>query len=419
MARRPTAAWTVLAVLALANLLSYASRNVPFAVYDDLRAHFAVDDRDLGWLGTAFMLPHALATLPVGWLADRADRRRVLAAGIVLWSLAGLLGAVIDDYAGVLVTRVLVGLGTAAVVPVANAMLGERYAGRHKATAMAVFNLGLFIGGVAGFGAGGALGFPDGWIAVAAPGLVLAVVVMLISDQRTAAAVPVARARLGLGARLRSLVTDTRALLAVPTLRRLATATTVMAFAAGGLQAWLLDFLQRDKGMTKEAATSLFAGSLGAGLLGVLAGGHVADRLRRRWAWGRPGAIALGMAATVPCGIAAILLPAGAPLTVAAVTTMFFVTWYHGPMAASIDDVAPVGRAASAQAVVLFATHLLGTAPSSRVIGEIYQRAGGRPAMLTAAGAVGVAAVLMTRAFSTYAHDTERAAQARATAAIT
>ncbi|MBK7073979.1 MAG: MFS transporter [Myxococcales bacterium] len=420
MARRPPAAAVVLAILALANLLSYASRNAPFAVYDDLRAQFGVDDRDLGWLGTAFMLPHALATLPVGWLADRADRRRVLAAGILLWSAAGVLGAVLDSYTAVLCTRVLVGLGTAAVVPVANAILGERYAGGHKALAMAVFNLGLFFGGAAGFGVGAGLGFPASWIAIAAPGFLLAVVVVTVIDAK-AAPVPTAqlRAAASLGDHLRHLLADTRAVLAVPTLRRLATATTVMAFAAGGLQAWLLDFLQRDKGMSKEAATSLFTGCLVAGLFGVLAGGRVADRLRRRWAWGRPGAIALGMALTVPCGIGAILLPAGPALTASAVATMFFITWYHGPMAASVDDVAPAGREASAQAVVLFATHLIGTAPSSRIIGEINERWGGRPAMLTAAAAVAVAALLMTRAFATMGPDAAAAGRARAAFAIT
>jgi predicted MFS family arabinose efflux permease len=187
-----------------------------------------------------------------------------------------------------------------------------------------------------------------------------------------------------------------------------------MAFAAGGLQAWLLDFLQRDKGMSKEAATSLFTGCLVAGLFGVLAGGRVADRLRRRWAWGRPGAIALGMALTVPCGIGAILLPAGPALTASAVATMFFITWYHGPMAASVDDVAPAGREASAQAVVLFATHLIGTAPSSRIIGEINERWGGRPAMLTAAAAVAVAALLLALAFATMGPDAAAAGRARA-----
>lgn len=417
MTRRARPAALVLAILALANLLSYASRNAPFAVYDDLRAHFGVDDRDLGWLGTAFMLPHALATLPVGWLADRADRRRVLAAGVLLWSAAGVIGAVVDDYGAVLFTRVLVGLGTAAVVPVANAILGERYSGANKALALAVFNLGLFFGGAAGFGIGAGLGFPGAWIAIAAPGFALAVVAVVVLDGPPPVSARVV-ATGGLAAHLRHLVGDTRAVLAVPTLRRLALATTVMAFAAGGLQAWLLDFLQHDKGMSKQAATTLFSGCLVAGLFGVLAGGRVADRLRRRRPWGRPGAIALGMACTVPFGVAAILLPRGVPLTVAAVATMFFVTWYHGPMAASVDDVAPVGYEASAQGVVLFATHLFGTAPSSRVVGEIQEELGRRPAMLTCAGAVAVAALLMTRAFATIETDAAAAAAARARAGL-
>lgn len=408
MSRAPrplTAAPIVLAILALANLLSYASRNAPFAVYDDLRAQFAVDDADLGWLGTAFMLPHALATLPVGWLADRHDRRAVLALGLLLWSAAGVLGAVAGDYRLVLATRVLVGLGTAAVVPVANAILGERYQGGHKALAMAVFNLGLFFGGGVGLALGSGLGYRDGWIAIAAPGFLLAVAVRAMVDRPVTPTLPTAQARQPWAARLAAFFDDTVAILRVKTLRRLAAATTAMAFAAGGLQAWLLDFLQRDKGMTKGEATALLGGCMVAGLLGVLAGGQVGDRLRRRWAFGRPAAIAIGMAATVPFGVGAILAPAGPGLTVAAVGTMFFITWYHGPMAAAVDDLAPPGRAASAQAVVLFSTHLFGTTPSSRVFGGLFEAYGGRAAMLTGAAIIAVAALLMTRAFGSYAAD--------------
>jgi len=408
-ARRSTAAPNVLAILALANLLSYATRNVPFASYDDLRAQFHVSDADLGWLGTAFMFPHALATLPVGWLADRVDRRRVLAGGIVIWSIAGILGGLADSYQAVLATRVLVGLGTAAVVPVANAMLGERYAGSHKAFALAIFNLGLFLGGAVGFGLGGALGYPDAWIAIGGPGFAVALAVLLIASDRAdpTAAMPTATAIAAhsLRARLASLVVDVRAVVAVPTMRRLMLATVVMAFAAGGYQAWLLDFLQHDKGMSKAAATTLFGGCLVAGLAGVITGGRVADALRRVRPWGRPAAISLGMAITVPFAFASILLPTGLPLTLASVGTMFFVSWYHGPMAASVDDLAPAGRAASAQAVVIFTMHLFGTTPSSRVIGEIYERWGARPAMFVATAAVALAALLMTRTFATLRAD--------------
>ena len=406
--RRSTAPALVLGILAAANLLSYATRNVPFAVYDGLRAHFTVDAADLGWLGTAFMFPHALATLPVGWLADRVDRRRVLAAGIVLWSAATLLGGLTSSYAAVLATRVLVGLGTAAVVPVATAMIGERYAGPHKAFAMAIFNLGLFVGGAAGFGLGGGLGYPASWLAIGAPGFAVAIAVLAIRGDRA----PEARAAsTTVRMRVAALRDDVAAVLAVPTLRRLMVAAIAMAFAAGSYQAWLLDFLQADKGMTKEAATGLFAGCMVAGLAGVVTGGRVGDVLRRRRPWGRPGAIALGMGATVPFAVAAVLLPAGPALSVAGAGMMFFISWYHGPMAATVDDLAPPGRAASAQAVVIFTMHLLGTSPSSRVIGEIYARSGPRPAMFVATGAVLLAAVLMTRTFATFARD-ERTARA-------
>lgn len=389
----------VLALFALANLLSYASRNVPFAVYDDLRLRFGVDDAELGWLGTAFMLPHALATLPVGWLGDRVDRRRLVALGIATWSVGSVLGAVAPTYELVVASRLLVGLGTAAVVPVANAVLGQVYSGPRKAFALAMFNLALFFGGVVGFGVGAGLGFPLGWIVVGVPGVVAALIIL-------AAELPAGEGERTSWTRLRH---DAALVLRIPTIRRLMAATTVMAFAAGGYQAWLLDFLQHDKGMSEGAATTLLGGCMAGGLLGVVAGGRVADRLRRGRAWGRPAAIALGMAATVPCATLCVLAPAGPLLWAGSFATIFFISWYHGPMAASVDDVAPGPLAATAQAVVISCMHLFGTAPSSRVIGELYEQWGAREAMLVATAAVAVAALLTARVFRTFAADHARA----------
>lgn len=395
MTSGPSRATRVLALFTLANLLSYATRNAPFAVYRDLTERFGVDEGQLGLLGTVFMLPHALATLPLGWFGDRLDRRKVIAAGALLWSAAGVVGALVPSFTGVLVSRALAGLGTAAVVPPANAVLGELYAGRHKAFAMAVFNLGLFLGGVVGFGASAILGYRWGWIAIAAPGFVLAAAVLALEVPQGSAS----------GGSWTRLWRDARAVLAIPTIRRLMTATTVMAFGAGGLTAWMIEFLQDDKGMSKSQATTLFASCGIAGLAGVIAGGRIGDRLRRRWAWGRPGAMALGMACGTPCLAAALVLPDGVALYVAAGAALFFTTWYHGPMASSIDDVAPAALSATAQAVALFSTHLVGTAPSSWVLGMIYHHVGPRTAMAVAVAAVAVAALLVTRAFGSVARD--------------
>src|SRR5262245_20545859 len=83
----------ILTVLALTNLIAYPIRNALFGVYPDLRARFGVTDEELGLLATVFLIPHALATLPFGWAGDRYERRRVIALGVIVASLAGALGA--------------------------------------------------------------------------------------------------------------------------------------------------------------------------------------------------------------------------------------------------------------------------------------------------------------------------------------
>ena len=268
-----------------------------------------------------------------------------------------------------------------------------------KGTALGVYNtlqsIGLFLGGVVGFGFGAALGYRWGWIAIAAPGFALAIALLLIDVPQGSAA----------GGSWRALLADAVTVVRIRTVRRLMAATTVMAFAAGGLTAWMVEFLQVDKGMTKPEATTLFGACGAAGLAGVIVGGRMGDRLRRTRSWGRPGAMAIGMACGAPCLAAALVLPDGVLLYVAAAAAMFFTTWYHGPMASSIDDVAPPALAATAQAVALFTTHLVGTAPSSWVLGQIFHRAGPRTAMAVAVVAVAVAALLVTRAFASVASD--------------
>src|SRR4051812_19751302 len=150
----------ILAALSLTNLVAYAVRNELLVVFPDLYTRFGLDDAKFGQLQTVFMLPHAAATLPFGWAGDRYDRRLVIAVGMVLASLAGAVGALGHSYTGLALSRACVGLGTAAVVPVANSILGEIFEGPRKASRMSLFNLGLFIGGVVGFAVGNALGFP-------------------------------------------------------------------------------------------------------------------------------------------------------------------------------------------------------------------------------------------------------------------
>jgi MFS family permease len=401
----------ILVVLALTNLVSYAARNALFTVVPDLRARFAIDDAQIGLLQTVFMIPHAAATLPFGWAGDRYDRRRIIIAGMVLASLAGAAGALGRSYGGLAVSRALVGLGTAAVVPVANSILTQIFDGPHKASRLSIFNLGLFLGGVVGYGTGIAVGFPAVVIVLAVPGLVLAGLLGRLPvpsrgslAHTSAVDLPAATLRM-----VAPFFADARALFAIRTLRWILLSATAMAFAAGGYNAWLKEFLTRDKGMSDAQAGVLLGFALVAGLAGILVGGRVADRLRARFASGRLWTIVIGMTLTIPCAILAIELPAGPGLYVTGAATMFFISWYHAPMAASVDDLAPQSKTVAAQGLVIFTMHILGTAPSSWVVGEVSERSNLSTAMWVPTIVLVAAALSMIIATTGFAADHARA----------
>jgi len=409
----------VLAVLALTNLISYAARNALFAVYPDLKIHFGISDTKIGFLQTVFMVPHAAATLPFGWAGDRFDRRRVMVAGVVLASIAGAACAIGASYWWLAIARGLVGLGTAAIVPVANSILGQVFEGPAKASRFAIFNLGLFLGGVVGLGTGIVLGFPLVVVAIAVPGVVLAALIAALPIPPHPAAAsrdPSPSSSLQDMARMaRNFRSEARQILRIRTLRWMGASVTVMAFAAGGYGAWLKEFLVRDKHMSEGAAGELLGLALLGGLSGILIGGRVADWMRTRVSAGRLWTIVLGMTCTAPCAAIAIELPDGPALYAAGVATLFFVSWYHAPMAATVDDLAPHGLSVAAQGLVIFTMHLLGTSPASWVVGAVSQHWSLHIAMWVPTVAIVLAALLMVGATPSFAKDFARAGQQRST----
>jgi MFS family permease len=337
----------------------------------------------------------------------------VIAAGMVVASIGGAAGALGHSYWGLAASRAVVGLGTAAVVPIANSILGQIFEGPLKASRISLFNLGLFLGGVTAYVAGLAFGFPGIVLVLAVPGVLLSIWILALP-------VPVRRAPsvdLAWWSYLAQFVTrfiaDARGLLAIRTLRWLIASTTLMAFAAGGYAAWLAVFLDREKHMStgpRGEISQLLVLALFGGLAGILTGGRISDRLRRRWVSGRLWTIVLGTGLTIPCAIASLLLDKGPALVAVGVATMFFISWYHAPIAASVDDLAPDGKSVSAQGLVIFTMHMLGTAPSSWVIGEVSQHTDNLTlAMWVPTVALGAAALCMALATTSFAADTARA----------
>jgi sugar phosphate permease len=314
-------------------------------------------------------------------------------------------------------------------VPVANSILGQLYEGPRKASRMANFNLGLLLGGVAGFGVGAIAGFPAVVVVLAVPGVVLSLVLLVLPIP----AHPAPHDRLTLFRYILQLgslfVVESKQLLKIRTLRWLMLSTTAMAFAAGGFNAWLLDFLERDKLMSEAGATSLLMVAMVGAVAGIIVGGRLSDRLRTTMVAGRLWTIVIGMVLAVPCTIACLELEAVASFDarhiadteilvghgvswiyyVAGTLHFFFFSWYHAPMAATVDDLAPRDKVVAAQGLVIFTMHLFGTSSSSYVVGLVSDHSSLYEAMWVPAGALVVAALAMLVATRSFAGDHLRA----------
>ncbi len=412
-----TAAWQprsrtygqyVIGVLTLINFVNYLDRMVVVTMYDDLRWIFRFSNGQLGALTSAFFVVHALATVPLGWAADRFDRRRVVACGVLIWSLATLGSAYAVGFASLLLLRGAVGVGEAAYGPASNAILCEVDPAR-KARLNAIYNGGMFAGACAGLWLGGALGFPHAFLIAGAPGFVLGLLVLGLEIPRNRADLPAERERT-LRAAAGQIVRAVRLTLSIRTLRWMLASAVLISFAAGGYVTWIVDFTVQVKGMPQEEARPLYAViALTGGIAGVLAGGFLGDLLQARSKRGRVLTIAFGFFAAFPFCLGVIWVDHGLPFIAIAWFLMFFLPFYNGPMPAVIDDVVDDAQATEAQASFIPFLHILGTGAAAVIVGAVSELPGMdlRKAFLLPAVATLLAGLCAYQASSFVAGDME------------
>ncbi len=196
----PAYSWYALSVLVLVYVLNFIDRQILSILANDIKADLGVDDAYLGFLyGTAFAVFYALFGIPLGKLADGWKRTRLLAIGLTLWSTMTALSGFARNATVLTVARIGVGVGEATASPSAYSLISDWFPARLRATALAIYSSGLYIGGGvsiwigalivenwnAAYPGGGPLGLA-GWqaafLAVGIPGLMLAIWVMTLRE---------------------------------------------------------------------------------------------------------------------------------------------------------------------------------------------------------------------------------------------
>lgn len=135
--------------------LEHADRAALGAVAPVLKRVFDITNAQIGQLAAAVSIAGALATVPVGILADRASRTRLLAMGVAAWSAAMALAGAAVSFAMLLGTRVLLGAVTATARPTTSSIVGDVYPAEERGRVLGVIESGMLLGTVAGFLIGG------------------------------------------------------------------------------------------------------------------------------------------------------------------------------------------------------------------------------------------------------------------------
>ena len=363
----------VLLLFLLVQMMAIVDRQVLAILAEPIKLEFGLSDFQLGALtGLAFALFYSTMGIPIAAWVDRGNRRNVIALALAVWSALTALSGVAANFMHLLLLRIGVGAGEAAVQPSMVSMLSDYYPPEQRAGAVAIAAIGVNIALLVGFPVGGWIGDQYGWrmafIALGVPGVLLAVLVRLTMREppRGASEGRIAEAEAP------AVFAVFRFVLVSPTMRHMLAAGALIIFAFYSLSQWLPTFFRRSHGMSGTEvgiAIGLLIG-IGGGL-GTFLGGWLSDRFSRRdvrWS--------LWLSATVfafafPFYFLAIMIPdkwlALAALVIPAMASLFAT----GPLVALLQGLVKLRMRAMVVAIFLLATNLVGVGLGPLAIGLI------------------------------------------------
>jgi MFS family permease len=140
-------AWTVVAILIVTAVLSYTDRQVLSLLVDPIRGELNITDTQISLLlGTAFAVIYGVAGIPLGYLADRTSRRNLIFAGVCVWSMGTIACGLSRNFAELFASRIVVGLGEAALSPAAISLISDYFPPSRRGTAVGLFLSGIAMG---------------------------------------------------------------------------------------------------------------------------------------------------------------------------------------------------------------------------------------------------------------------------------
>jgi len=279
------ACWYALVLLTLVYTFNFVDRQLLAILQESIKAELALSDSQLGLLtGFAFAIFYVTAGIPIARWADRGNRRNIVSLALLIWSGMTALSGFVQNYAQLLLARIGVGVGEAGGSPPSHSIISDIFPPSRRATALGFYSMGVNIGILFGFLAGGWLNEFFGWrtafLVVGIPGILLALLLRFTLREPLRGvhdAAPETPGEAVSFGEVLSLLRSRR------TFIHIALGAGLNAFCGYGVANWSASFLIRTYQMPTGELGTWLAGIIGlAGAIGVFLGGLLADRLARR-----------------------------------------------------------------------------------------------------------------------------------------
>lgn len=378
--------WVIFAI----GFLNYLDRNVLTGAANVVAHELGLGIDSVGYIASAFLVVYTLCIVPMGFWADRARRKNVVALSVAVWSIATALTALSFNFLSLFLSRMILGVGEAGYFPAGTALLSDYFSREKRSRIMSWWSVGQLIGVLFGFVIGGVVAglYVGSWrlafIFTGIPGLALAFLAWRLREPRRneadeeeqtlqpatvagekGASHPIAPVA-------GNIFSQFRDLLRIKTLVVL-TVMQIFAFFVLSVAVIFLPTLLQQKDLygLSSGAAGIFSGCVivVAGTIGTVGGGYLADLLNRHNPGARVLVCGIGFLISAPTFALAVSVHNFMLFTLFIAITTVLTSFYTGPSTAATQDVVPSALRASAVAVTLLIAHALGDAFSPALVG--------------------------------------------------
>jgi len=356
-------------VLFAVNVLNFYDRHVPGALTEPIRKEFHLTDTQIGLLGSAFIWIYALVGLPLGRIADSASRKKLLGTAVFVWSSLTASTAFAGSFGALLLTRIGVGVGEAGCAPAATSWLGDLFPPDKRARVLALFMLGVPVGGALSFFFSGSLAQAYGWRAAmalaAAPALLLIPALLLLPEPARGAS-EIHPPTLSNG----SMWT----ILRIPTLWWIIASGALLNFNMYAIGTFLPAFLSRIHHLSlASSGTATGFVYLSGGLAGCVTAGALGDSIIHRRKDGRLRIAAMSALGAAPLACIGVLQPQGSLFIAVTCLTLAYalLTTYYGLVYSAIQDLVAPNQRGATMAIYFMAMYMCGASFGPLLTGRL------------------------------------------------